>query len=146
MAGTGLLEPLADPALLLWPAGAHLALILLLYAWLTFERLFNVMGGRGRYADLVTPDGDADRAARVAANLSNQFEAPMLFHPLVLALWTTGLASGADLLLAWVFLAGRLIHTGVQTLTANVPLRGLVFSINFLALCAMWIWFLVRAV
>jgi hypothetical protein len=37
------------------------------------------------------------------------------------------------------------LHTGVQILTNHVPLRGLVFSINFIALCALWGWFLVRA-
>jgi hypothetical protein len=30
-----------------------------------------------------------------------------------------------------------MIHTGVQTLTDDVPLRGRVFMINFLALCVI---------
>lgn len=140
-----LLQPLADPSQLLIPAALHLALIAGLYAWLSVERFINFMQGRGRYADLVTPGGDTGRAARVAANLSNQFEAPALFYPLVLALWATGMASGADLILAWIFLAGRVIHTLVQTFTTHVPLRGMVFSINFMALGVMWIWFLIRA-
>lgn len=140
-----LLQPLADPSSILWPVASHLGLIVFLYAWLTFERLFNVMGGRGRYGDLVRPGGDSGRAARIAANLSNQFEAPMLFHPLMLALWATSMATVTDLWLAWAFLAGRVLHTGVQTLTTHVPLRGLVFSVNFTALCALWVWFLARA-
>lgn len=135
---------IADPAQVLVPAAAHLALIAGLYAWLSVERLLTVLAGRGRYGDLLTPGGETGRAARVAANLSNQFEAPVLFYPLVLALWAMGMASGADLILAWVFFAGRVVHTGVQTLTTNVPLRGLVFSINFIALAALWAWFLVR--
>ena len=140
-----LLQPLADPSAVLIPAAAHLALIAGLYAWLSVERFINMVRGRGRYGDLVTPGGDTGRAARVAANLSNQFEAPTLFYPLVLALWATGMASGADLILAWIFLAGRVIHTLVQTFTTHVPLRGLVFSINFMALGLMWAWLLVRA-
>jgi hypothetical protein len=40
--------------------------------------------------------------------------------------------------LAWVFILGRVIHSGVQILTDNVRLRGLVFTINFLAVLAMW--------
>jgi hypothetical protein len=36
-----------------------------------------------------------------------------------------------------VFVAGRLIHTFVQTLTDNVVLRGRVFLINFLAVVVL---------
>lgn len=36
-----------------------------------------------------------------------------------------------DLIAAWFFVAGRVIHTLVQCLTDNVPLRGQVFLINF---------------
>ena len=42
-----------------------------------------------------------------------------------------------DVIAAWVFVAGRVIHTLVQTLTDNVPLRGQVFMINFLAVVAL---------
>ncbi len=42
-----------------------------------------------------------------------------------------------DVLAAWVFFAGRVIHTLVQTLTANVRLRGLVFTINFMGILAL---------
>lgn len=139
------LEPLAEPSWVLWPVAGHLLLLVGLYAWLTVERLFNVRSGRGRYDDLVTPGGDSGRAARISANLSNQFEAPVLFHLLMLVLWMSSMATTADLWFAWIFLAGRLLHTGVQTLTRNVPLRGLVFSINFGALGVLWAWFLVRA-
>ena len=36
-----------------------------------------------------------------------------------------------------MFVAGRVIHTLVQTLTDNVPLRGQVFMINFLAVVVL---------
>jgi hypothetical protein len=42
-----------------------------------------------------------------------------------------------DVVAAWVFVIGRVIHTLVQTLTNNVPLRGNVFTINFLAVVAL---------
>jgi hypothetical protein len=42
-----------------------------------------------------------------------------------------------DVIAAWVFVAGRVAHTLVQTLTDNVPLRGQVFTINFLAVIAL---------
>ncbi len=136
---------LLDPAAsLLWPSAAHLALTAFLYLWLTIERAAAVLARRNRYDDFAHPDADQGRGARVAANLRNQFEAPPFFHMLILALVLAGDPLTAQLALAWVFVAGRLAHTLVQTLTGNVVLRGMVFSINFLALCGMWVIFLVR--
>lgn len=129
---------------ILAPAAAHLLLVVILYVWLTVERALNVAARRHHYSDLGLPGGDSGRAAKVAANLRNQFEAPVLFYPLVLTLHILGDAGPWFVGLAWVFVAGRIIHTIVQTLTDNVPLRGAVFTINFGALALMWLIFLVR--
>jgi hypothetical protein len=134
----------AEARLILLPAASHLALIAFLYAWLTVERLRAVTARKRSYADLQFAGGDVDRGARVAANLRNQFEAPMLFYPLVLVLWATGDVTDGDIALAWLFVAGRVLHTGVQTMTGNVPLRGAVFAVNFLALAGLWTLFMVR--
>lgn len=136
----GLLEP-ATARAILWPTACHLGLVVALYGWLSAERAVNVLRG-GSYRDLATPGGDRGRAVRVAANLGNQFEAPALFYPLALALFATERVVVADILLAWVFVAGRLLHTAVQTLTTNVPLRGAVFSISFIAIIGLWLRFL----
>jgi hypothetical protein len=138
-----LLSP-ADPRFILWPAVAHLALIAFLYSWLTVERLLAVRARKRTYADMQFAGGDVDRGARVAANLRNQFEAPMLFYPLVLVIWAVEAVTLADVALAWLFVCGRVLHTAVQTLTGHVPLRGAVFTINFLALAGLWVLFLGR--
>ena len=49
----------------------------------------------------------------------------------MILLVATGRVTAVDTVAAWVFVAGRVIHTLVQTLTDNVPLRGQVFLINF---------------
>jgi hypothetical protein len=49
----------------------------------------------------------------------------------VVLLIAIGRITTIDVVAAWVFVAGRVIHTLVQTLTDNVPLRGQVFLINF---------------
>jgi len=140
-----LLQTSAERSAIVIPAAAHLGLVVLLYLWLSAERLVNAGRGSTPLDRLVTPGGDQGRTARIAANLSNQFEAPVLFHLLVLTVWMTASVSPAYVVLAWIFVAGRLLHTGVQTLSANVLARGLVFSINFMALCAMWALFLAEA-
>lgn len=127
---------------ILYPVAAHLVIILALYAWLTLERFRAVASGERRYRDFQFSGGDAPAAARVSANLSNQFELGPLFHLLALTLWAADMVTPAQFTLACVFVAGRVAHTLVQTLSGNVMLRGLVFSVNFLALAGMWTLFL----
>jgi len=69
--------------------------------------------------------------ARITRNLANQFELPVIFYAVVVLLAATGRVTAIDIVAAWVFVAGRVLHTLVQTLTDNVPLRGQVFLINF---------------
>ncbi|MEC8208507.1 MAG: MAPEG family protein [Pseudomonadota bacterium] len=48
------------------------------------------------------------------------------------------------MLMAWAFVIGRVLHSLVQICSSNVRIRGLVFTINFLAVIAMWILFLFK--
>jgi hypothetical protein len=118
------------------PMAAHVALASLLYVLLTVARAPKVWGIGRR------PDGSnpwATLEPRISANLSNQFEWPLFFHVACLLLILQGPPeSQAAVLLAWVFVIGRLVHGGVQIFTANVRLRGLVFTINFLAVIGLW--------
>ena len=75
--------------------------------------------------------------ARITRNLANQFELPVIFYAIVMLLVVIGRVSAIDVLAAWVFVAGRVAHTLVQTLTDNVPLRGRVFMVNFAALVVL---------
>jgi hypothetical protein len=121
---------------LILPMAAHVTLAAFLYVLLTVARAPAVWG-IGRRADGTSP-WDAIES-RISANLSNQFEWPLFFHTacliLLLLLQTTPLV----LALAWLFVAGRVLHSAVQILTRNVRLRGIVFTVNFLAVIALWI-------
>jgi hypothetical protein len=117
---------------LILPMAAHVALAALLYAALTVARAPKVWG-IGRRADGSNPFATLE--PRISANLSNQFEWPLFFH---LACLLLPMASSAALTLAWLFVAGRVLHSGVQVFTANVRLRGLVFMLNFLAVLGLW--------
>ncbi len=114
---------------------AHVALAASLYVLLTVARAPSVWGIGRR------PDGSNPWAAiepRISANLSNQFEWPLFFHVACLVLLFLAPGS-ASVLLAWVFFLGRVLHSAVQILTENVRLRGIVFTVNFLAVLGMWI-------
>ena len=116
---------------------AHIGLVFALYAWLTFERVGAVRRGEAKYSAYLFGREEPHQAARISRNLSNQFELPVIFYALVVLLIAVKEVTLLDLIAAWVFVAGRIVHTLVQTLTDNVPLRGNVFTINFLAVAAI---------
>lgn len=120
---------------LVLPMTTHVALTALLYALLTAARAPNIWG-LGKRSDGSNPWARIE--PRLSANLSNQFEWPVLFYAACLLIIQYQLASAAATLLAWVFTGGRIAHSGVQILTTNVRLRGLVFTINFLAVIGLW--------
>lgn len=113
---------------------AHVALTALLYAGLTVARAPKVWGV-GRRADGSSPFAKLE--PRISANLSNQFEWPLFFHLACLLLMSS--ASMVDICLAWAFVAGRAMHSVVQVFTADVRLRGIVFTVNFLAVLGLWV-------
>jgi hypothetical protein len=118
---------------ILWPMLAQIGLTFFLYSWLTFARTRAVQRGETEYACFVLGRDEPLHVARITRNLANQFELPAIFYALVVLLIVLGRVTWVDVAAAWVFVAGRVAHTLVQTLTDNVPLRGQVFTINFLA-------------
>jgi hypothetical protein len=122
---------------ILWPVLAHVAWVVLLYVWLTYARSMAVKRGEVDYSCFEFGREEPPAIARITRNLSNQFELPAVFYALVVLLIALGKVTAFDVIAAWVFVAGRVIHTLVQTLTDNVPLRGQVFMINFVAVLAL---------
>ena len=118
---------------LLWPMLAQIGWTFLLYAWLTVARTRAVNSGKTDYSCFVLGREEPLEVARITRNLTNQFELPVIFYALVVLLVALGRVTWFDVIVAWVFVAGRVIHTLVQTLGDNVVLRGRVFVIGFLA-------------
>ena len=121
---------------LILPMAAHVVLATFLYALLTVARAPKIWG-IGRRSDGSNPWAAVE--PRISANLSNQFEWPLFFYAACLLLIHGNSASVVAPVLAWGFVAGRLAHSSVQILTTNVRLRGLVFTINFLATLGLWV-------
>ena len=128
------LPPAAE---LLLPLFLHFGLVVGLYAALTWARLVAVRRGEAAKNDFARADGDPPVSARIQRNLATQFEAQVIVWIAALLLIFTGQVAVWDVAAAWVFLAGRLIHTAVQCSGDNVALRGQVFTINFLGL--LWL-------
>ena len=115
---------------LLWPMLAQIGWTFLLYVWLTVARAQAVKRGEVIYGDFARHE-EPHHVARITYNLVNQFELPVIFYAVIVLLIATNKSTTIDVIAAWVFVAGRVIHSLVQCLTDNVPLRGQVFLINF---------------
>ncbi|WP_374355634.1 MAPEG family protein [Chitinimonas sp.] len=127
---------------LIYPMAMHLALAAGLYVLLTLARA-PAIWGLGRNPDGSNPYASIER--RISANLSNQFEWPLFFHLACLMLIQQASLDIKQWALAWLFVGGRLLHSLVQILTSNVRLRGVVFTINFLAVLGMWVLLVLNA-
>lgn len=123
------------PQSLVLPMAAHVALVAFLYVLLTIARA-PAIWGVGRRQDGSSPWATVE--PRISANLSNQFEWPLFFHAACLVLLQSQPGTAA-VLLAWIFVVGRILHSLVQILTPNVRVRGIVFTVNFLAVLGLWI-------
>jgi hypothetical protein len=122
---------------ILWPMLAQIFWTFLLYAWLTWARTRAVWRGEVDYSCFELGREEPRAIARITRNLANQFELPVIFYAVVVLLVALDRVTTIDLVAAWVFVAGRVIHTLVQALTDKVELRGRVFMINFLAVVVL---------
>lgn len=75
---------------------------------------------------------------RISTNLATQFEWPLFLHVACVLLLMQGAIGPLALGLAWLFVAGRALHSAVRVFVTNIRLRGLVFTVNFLAVLVFW--------
>jgi hypothetical protein len=114
---------------------------------LTFLLLFALMPLRARdfKSGIATYDNIGLRepnwskpSLQVAYSFSNQFELPVLFYVLTILAYLTHLAGLVFVILAWVFVAFRILQATIHVTSNNVRFRGLFFGIAAIALAINW--------
>lgn len=132
-------------AAMLGPVFAHVMLVFGLLLATGRGRVAAVKAGEVRLRDIALDSSKwPERLRKRANNYHSQFELPVLFHVLVALLVATGLGDLISLLLAWVFVASRLVHSFIHLGTNYPPHRLVAFAAGFAVLAAMWLWFAVR--
>jgi hypothetical protein len=130
---------------ILWPVFAMVALIFTVWTVLVTQRLRHLKTVRPTAADFV------DRAAMhryfgpaapAADNLANLFEMPVLFFAIVPLLMATQQAGIAQVLLAWIYVALRAVHSW-HHLRGRIRPRFRMYVASVAVLAAMWIGFLI---
>ncbi len=131
-----------NPTAMLWPMVAHFVLVAALYALLGLRRRQAVQSGKVRPSQWkLRSYGEPEISATVSNNIMNQFELPVLFHVVCLALYVTAGVSWIAVILAWLFVALRYVHAFEHVTSNRPPLRGMIFGAGFLVLVLMWGWF-----
>ena len=69
---------------------------------------------------------------KVSNNIANQFETPVLFYVACLALFQLNAVSAGVLVLAWLYVATRLVHGFVHVRSNHVPSRLRAFAAGLL--------------
>ncbi|MGE0212847.1 MAG: MAPEG family protein [Parvibaculaceae bacterium] len=129
---------------ILLPVFVHVALVFGVLLVTGFARQRAVSSGRTEWQKNALGDHWPDETRASANNFRNQFEVPVLFYVLVAFLLITTKADLVQVVLAWIFVLSRILHTVIH-LGSNVVLRrGMVFFVGVLVLLVMWVWFGLR--
>lgn len=78
-------------------------------------------------------------ARLAAANFTNQFETPVIFFALIMIAMETGATGYVMAILAWLYVATRVVHTLIHVGPNQLPVRGAVYGVGVIALFGMWI-------
>lgn len=84
------------------------------------------------------------RETQIANAYHNQLELPLLFYVLTILAWLTKQADLLFVLLAWVFVALRLLHAVVHVTSNHLGRRFTAFAASVVVLLVMWVIYVVR--
>ena len=104
-----------------------------------------LMSGETLIESIAMREPNWPRQATLCANcFGNQFELPVLFYVLTILAMATKHADLLFVLLAWIFVAMRVLQALVHVTTNDVGLRGGFYGAGAIVLLVMWLIFIVK--
>ena len=129
----------------LLPVFVQVALTFALLVWMGRSRLAHIRTGEVKVRDIALGERNwPTRVQQVANSYHSQFELPVLFYVLTALALVTRKADLAFVVMAWMFVASRLVHAYIFTTSNRVSQRFMVFLVGAVILMLMWILFAVR--
>ena len=126
---------------ILEPVIVLVAWTLVIFVWMMSTRLPYLMKNNIPAQELQNASDVAvklpGKERRVSDNYNHLHEQPTLFYALAIALALTGEAGTSQILLAWVYVASRVIHSIIQCTYNSVMHRFLLFFAGTAALVGM---------
>lgn len=129
-----------NPTAIFWPMFFHALLVFGVYAMLGLRRKQAVQSKSATISQFRENQTEPPESIFVRNNLANQFELPLLFHSVCLALYATGGVGLVPVLLAWIFIVSRYAHSVVHVTSNRIRYRQPLFTLGFLMVVILWIW------
>lgn len=132
---------------ILAPLFVQIVLTFFLLFWMGRSRVSVIRAGDVRIKDIALGERSWPRRVQQVSNaFHNQLELPVLFYVLVVLALITRKADMAFVVMAWLFVATRIVHAYVHTTSNRVNLRFQLFLIGALILMLNWILFILRVI
>jgi hypothetical protein len=129
----------------LLPLFVEVVLTFVLLYWTGYLRANALNTGAVKPRDIALREPSwPPRIAQIGNSYQNQLELPALFYVLTILAWITRHADLLFVVMAWVFVALRLVHAYIHVTDNDVRRRGLVFGLGMLVLTIMWAIFMIR--
>ena len=130
---------------LLLPLFIHFALLTFVGAKSLLGRIQAVTSGKTRLKDIaLTTAAWPDPVRKYGNNFTNQFELPTFWYAICALLVATSKIDNVEIILSWLFVAARIVHSFIHTTSNFVPRRMYAFLAAFVCLALMWAWFGLR--
>ena len=129
----------------LLPLIVEVVLTFVLLCWMAYARTEAFKRGAVRPADIALREPNwPQRPTQLGNAFLNQFELPVLFYVLTILAWITRHADLLFVILAWVFVATRLVQAYIHVTHNDVRQRGTAFIVGAIVLMLMWLIFILR--
>lgn len=110
-----------------------------------YFRTSTLQRGETRFEEIALREPNwPTRATQFANSFANQFELPVLFYVLTILEIVTHNADLLFVVLAWIFVAMRILQAAVHVTSNNVRVRGAYYGIGAFVLFVMWVIYIVR--
>jgi hypothetical protein len=130
---------------LVYPVLAQIFWTFVVFILLGVRRSHALRSRMNRPQDLaLSDDAWPEDARKTSNNVRNQFETPVIFYALCGVATYLNVTPLGMTILAWIYVATRVVHTYVHTTFNVVPVRGLIFAIGMTALVVMWVVIVLR--
>ncbi|WP_421694366.1 MAPEG family protein [Aestuariivirga sp.] len=130
---------------LLLPAFVHVAWILVIGIRMGRARFKAAKAGQVRIKDVALDNSRwPDEVRKFSNNYDNQFQLPVLFYGLLPLLVLLVKVDWVSVVLAWAFVASRILHSLIHTGDNQMIRRFQAFVAGFIIIGVMWGWFAVR--
>ena len=125
---------------ILVPMFVQVGLTFVLLFWMSVLRLRAIrLGGVKPQQVALREPNWPPRVLQVGNAFHNQLELPLLFYTVVLLALQTQTLDVVLLVLSWMFVLSRLVHTYIHVTSNRLYRRTAVFSVGAIALLLMWV-------